>query len=126
MKNKKDVCVDLDGVLADYEEGWKGSDHIGYPIPGAVDFVKELSSFCKVIIHTSRSSIPGVLDSIKNWLDTHGFEYDSIWEGEGKPIASAYVDDRAVLCDPQDLHGLSGFSGYDVAVQECKVLCEED
>ena len=37
------IAVDLDGTLA-HEDGWKGEDHIGAPIPAMVAFVKALIS----------------------------------------------------------------------------------
>ncbi|MFZ4763586.1 MAG: hypothetical protein ACOYMN_01430 [Roseimicrobium sp.] len=39
---------------------------------------------------------------IAAWLDRHGFAYHEIYRGQGKPPASAYVDDRAVACRPQE------------------------
>lgn len=105
---KKTVCVDLDGVLAKYD-GWKGVEHIGDPIPGAVEFTKELSKIGDVVIFTTRCN-PEVnkpekahllVNRVEAWLDEHGFEYAHVYAGVGKPIAVAYVDDRAVTCEPQ-------------------------
>ena len=110
MAHRKTVCLDLDGVLARYD-GWKGIDHIGEPIPGAVEFTKELASRYEVVIYTTRckgrmfdrNERPEFLAGIvKNWLDKHGFAYHEIDIGQGKPIAAAYVDDRAVACCPQE------------------------
>lgn len=120
---KRTVCIDLDGVLADYSQGFQGVDVIGDPIPGSVEFTKALSEFASILIYTTRCServkggnlgaVPDGGDSrsaeelrstIRDWLEKHGFAYDDIWIGQGKPIASAYVDDRAVSCQPQ-LHG---------------------
>jgi len=52
---KKSVCVDLDGVLAQYD-GWKGVEHIGDPIPGAVQFTKKLQEVARVVIFTTRTN----------------------------------------------------------------------
>ncbi len=119
----KTVCLDLDGVLARYE-GWKGADHIGDPIPGAVDFTRDLASRYRVVISTSRlrrevpdagpdhasaaageapaAEAAATVGFIAAWLDRHGFAYDEIDTGAGKPLASAYVDDRGVSCQPQE------------------------
>ena len=35
----KHVCVDFDGVLAEYT-GWKGPEHLGEPMPGAKEFLQ--------------------------------------------------------------------------------------
>jgi hypothetical protein len=109
---KKTVCVDLDGVLADYSEGWQGTDHIGDPIPGAVEFTRKLAATCKIVVFTTRckadlfgrdasETVEALTSKVKAWLDRHGFAYDEIYAGQGKPIAVAYVDDRAVVCRPQ-------------------------
>jgi hypothetical protein len=48
------IGVDLDGTLAHYD-GWKGSDHIGSPIPRMVQRVKEwLAEGIEVRIFTAR------------------------------------------------------------------------
>jgi hypothetical protein len=55
----KTVCVDLDGVLAAYS-GWKGIEHIGDPLPGAVEFTHAVAEFARVLVYTSRCrSNPG-------------------------------------------------------------------
>jgi hypothetical protein len=111
MGPKKTVCVDLDGVLADYSKGWQGVDSIGDPIPGAVEFTKRLGKYAVVVIYTTRckgkmfdrDEKPEILVGfVKAWLDRHGFHYDDIDTGQGKPIAAAYCDDRAVVCRPQE------------------------
>lgn len=108
---KKTVCVDLDGVLADYSQGWQGLDHIGDPLPGAVEFTKRLSEMADVVIFTVRcnlhmhggKSISALVAPVRAWLDKYGFSYSSIYAGQGKPHAKAYVDDKAVYC------GVDGF-----------------
>jgi len=104
----KTVCVDLDGVLAQYD-GWKGVEHIGDPIPGAREFVMALCALpSKVCIHTTRTNPVANKGKdgrelrllVEDWLIKHDFPYDSIACGEGKPLAVAYIDDRAVVCRP--------------------------
>ena len=114
----KTVCVDLDGVLAQYD-GWKGHEHIGEPISGAVRFTRALGDFCHVTIHTSRSE----LHFVETWLKKHAFHFSSIWQAPGKPMAVAYVDDRAVLCRPEkDIENYD----YDRALRMCRALCDGD
>ncbi|HEX6278672.1 MAG TPA: hypothetical protein VFZ49_01535 [Pyrinomonadaceae bacterium] len=107
---RRRVCVDLDGVLAKYEK-WKGIDHFGAPIPGALEFVKKLSKFAEITIFTSRCAqdvlegshvTPGQLRvKVIEWLEKHGFPYTDVYIGQGKPRAAAFIDDRAVHCNPQ-------------------------
>lgn len=125
---KKTVCVDLDGVLARYD-GWQGLEHIGEPIRGAVEFTRQLSDHARVMIYTTRCKAdmedrPAFLSPedlagyVRAWLDRHGFTYDEIYVGQGKPIAAAYVDDRAVPCVAQEFGG-----EFEWALERCKTLC---
>lgn len=121
--SKKNVCVDVDGVIAHYD-GWKGHDHIGDPIEGAREFLLELSKEYYVIIFTTRccpviNEIPddyypelsvsdrayswriNLVNKVKEYFDKNDLYYDHIWSDNGKPKACAYIDDRAVECLPQ-------------------------
>jgi hypothetical protein len=101
MSQRKTIAVDLDATLAEYDQ-WQGVEHIGEPLEGAVEFVEALDRLGAVVIHTTRvrgdgNTPPEVAAQIvQDWLRKHGFRYTSIWVGVGKPIAAAYVDDRAV------------------------------
>lgn len=101
------VCVDLDGTLIDFSCGWKGLDHFGTPFPGAVEFTKRLVGIAHVVIYTCRCteelcgvSADVLREKVRAFLDRHGFSYHDIFVGQGKPIAHAMVDDRAVACRP--------------------------
>lgn len=106
----KVVAIDVDGVLAQHDE-WKGVDHFGDPIPGAVQFTHSLKSMgFDIIIHTLRCTEGvagierGVLlrNRVRDYLDTHGFAYDHIHIEPGKPMASVFIDDNAIRCRPQE------------------------
>jgi len=112
LRRKPRICLDLDGVLAKYE-GWKGPEHIGPPLPGALDFAWSLAQFADIVIFTSRcSQDPGdengsrpdpgkVRIKIIDWLEKYKFPYTDVYVGQGKPRAAAFIDDRAVRCSPQ-------------------------
>ena len=88
------VCVDLDGVLAKYDR-WRGPLRIGRPVPGAKRFLQDLQVMgLYVIIASARDS----LTPVRIWLMKNKMPYNELWEGRGKPVACAYVDDRAVRC----------------------------
>lgn len=107
---KLTVCIDVDGVLARYDE-WKGIEYFGDPFEEAVLFTHRLSKFVKIIIFSTRcnsevnkksgKSAEDLRNILKSWLEQHNFKFDEIYIGQGKPLASAYIDDRAVLCQPQ-------------------------
>ena len=114
MSDKKHtVCVDLDGVLAQYS-GWRGEEVIGDPVPGAVDFMARLRERYKVVVHTTRANTEAGLAATIAWLQKWGVAFDEV---EGKPIAIAYVDDRAVNARPQDVR--DGFENrtFEVALR---------
>jgi hypothetical protein len=133
-KERPRVCVDLDGVLAAYD-GWKGLDFTGAPLPGAVEFTRRLSEFADVVIYSTRGCVelhreelgeptrpasdlaPRLQQKLKYWLDKHRFHYAEIYIGQGKPMASAYIDDRAVACRPQEEAG-----DFDRAVERARQL----
>jgi len=113
-KVKPRVCVDLDGVLAEYN-GWQGIDEIGKPLPGAKQFADELNEVADIVIFSSRcSSEPDSRGSISHltpgqarihivdWLEKNKIPYADVYMGEGKPRAAALIDDRAVSCRPQE------------------------
>jgi hypothetical protein len=112
-KRKPRVCLDLDGVLAQYR-GWEGLDQIGPPIPGALDFAWSLAEMADIVIFTSRCSLDAGGEApttrlsprqlrikIIEWLEKYKFPYTDVYAGQGKPRASAFIDDRAVVCSPQ-------------------------
>lgn len=135
---KKNVLVDLDGVLALYA-GWPGIDHIGDPLPGAVQFTRDLGAFARVVVFTTRckaypAGVPGpsgapepcrddpesLAARVGAWLDKHGFHYDEVYTGQGKPFGVAIVDDRAVSCEPQMFEG-----AFYTALARVSFLCRD-
>lgn len=131
---KATVCVDLDGVLARRGGGHAGHLVIGDPVDGAREFLQQLSKKAKIIIFTARfgrlgkqsknsaagaRDIAELTDTISQWLTTHDLDYDEIWNETGKPVASAYVDDRAVACRPE----VDGLAAFEQASKAVDVLC---
>lgn len=108
---KPRVCLDLDGVLAQYDK-WRGVDHIGDPIAGALEFAKQLEKIAEITVFTSRCAqdvaegsriTPGQLRiRVIEWLEKHKFPFTDVYTGQGKPRAAAFIDDRAVACSPQN------------------------
>lgn len=94
------VAVDLDGVLAEYT-GFQGPDIIEPPTKEARRLLKQLNKKYKVIVFTARNT-----EVARDWLNEHGLlslvsgiNYCPINGRMGKPVAVAYIDDRAVKWD---------------------------
>ena len=86
------LCTDLDGCLHAYRDGWQGHSVVAdEPEPGAVAACKALAEAgWRLYVLTSRQELGVVVD----WLDRHGFPDMEVTRV--KPIAVAYVDDRAL------------------------------
>ena len=126
------VCLDLDGVLVDRTYA-RGGEQLGDPIDGAVEFTRALAEQADIVIHTARlAGRPAAASDggaqaeqrriearIRAWLDQHGFAYKQIALAVGKPIASAYVDDRGVSCRPLD----DGPRAFEEALAAVRRLC---
>lgn len=113
------VCVDLDGVLAQPISG--KLTKVGPPVDGALEFMRTLSETAEITILTARLATSGKTqrlraDAIKAWLADHKIPYDHLHMGPGKPVAQAYIDDRAVPCRPMD-DGLAAFETALAATQ---------
>lgn len=108
---KIQVCVDLDGVLAHPISG--KLTEIGPPVDGALEFMRRLSETAEITILTARLATTGKTlklraAAIRAWLEDHNIPYNDLHTGAGKPVAQAYIDDRAVPCRPID-EGLAAF-----------------
>jgi hypothetical protein len=98
------LCVDFDGVLSAYINGWQGIDVINEePVPGAMEFLINAVKVFKVNIYSSRSEKPEGIKAMRQWLCDHlteleeGFEtYMSLYFPTSKPPALVSLDDRTI------------------------------
>jgi len=87
------VVFDLDGTLSEFSETLKT---IGVPMKGSQKMMLELyRGGWKIIVHSARPVKQE--EMVRVWLKTHGFGGYVSEVKCGKPLADAYVDDRAVL-----------------------------
>lgn len=96
----KTICIDFDGVIHDYSNGYQGEDVFGSMVPNADAGTQALkSNGWTVIIFTTRKKS----DKMEQWLKDHGISYDYINENpnqpkdtSGKIMADVYLDDRGI------------------------------
>lgn len=94
-KEARVLAVDFDGTIAEYEEGQ--FPKIGKPEPGvreALDQLKKAGWY--ILIFSCRAATADQRKAMKEWLDTNSIPYDDIWKDANKPMAEAYIDDRAI------------------------------
>lgn len=93
------ISVDFDGVLHSYKTPWKAADEIpDPPVPGAIEWLSEVTKRFEVVIHTVRANMPEAKDAILAWLTWHGLPaaaFNKITVSAEKPNAWIFLDDRA-------------------------------
>ena len=108
-QKKKKVCIDFDGVLAEYH-GWEGEHHHGKPLPGVKAFLEKLRmANIDVIVLTSRESKEHILA----WFKRYGLPIPVEITNRKIP-ANAYIDDRAVYFDGNFDHLLKTLRSFKV------------
>lgn len=75
--DKKTICIDFDGVIHDYSQGWQGEDVFGNMIANADTGTSVLKQKgWTIIIFTTRKKT----DKLEKWLKDHNITYDYINE----------------------------------------------
>lgn len=69
MSLKKTICVDFDGVIHNYSQGWKTGQIYDVPVRGAIDWLLKMQVDYDIAIYSSRSKKPAQLQGMKDWLN---------------------------------------------------------
>ena len=90
------IAVDLDGVLANYDEGGNNGGKIGAPISAMIDLVKKwVADGQDVRIFTSRAGDVGKLAEVKTWLNNNGLAGLKVTNVKDSGMAYL-IDDKAI------------------------------
>jgi hypothetical protein len=98
---RRTIAVDFDATLSSYlkrrtkAEQTLFEDAYDFPLPGALEWVRQLVTVYRVVVFTCRANEPGGKEAVEAWLTRWGFPALEV-TGE-KPVAHLYVDDNA-LC----------------------------
>lgn len=96
---KVNICVDFDDTISVRAFGTV------FPAEGVIEGLTRLrANGYKIIVHSARAwekfdDRAERIDEMRKLLDEWGVPYNEIWVGAGKPVAKAYVDDRAIRFD---------------------------
>lgn len=91
---KKTLAIDFDGTIHRYSKGWYDGTCYDEPMPGAIDaLLNFMNRGYDVIIFTARPVEP-VREWMKKYWTAPMFPIPDVTNV--KPIAIAYIDDRAV------------------------------
>ena len=85
------LAVDFDGVIHEYSQGWNGGA-LGAIMPGARDALVRLNVKYRIVVFTARHDLKAVCD----WLHEQRLDHLIADVTNRKPVAVAYLDDRAV------------------------------
>lgn len=92
------LCVDFDGVIHSYENGWQGGEIYGTVTPGFWPWLAEAQQLFRVVVYCSRSADEQQLQAMKRWLREQApvampLELEF---ADTKPPAFLTIDDRAI------------------------------
>lgn len=92
MKRHIVIGVDFDHTLVNNPDIELG-ERYAKPFPGAKEAMLELhnNKGYFMLIHSCNRKA-----WVEEWLDHYNIPYDAVWDGQGKPVCDAYIDDRGV------------------------------
>lgn len=108
LKYKPIICIDFDGVIHAYRDGWKDGQIYDDVVPGFFIWASRAKEHFKLVIYSSRSKTPEGMAAMAAWLDErmerggvlreHLAMADFTFAHE-KPPAFLTIDDRAICFD---------------------------
>tara|TARA_Y100000592_G_scaffold91377_1_gene151447 strand:+ start:8432 stop:8824 length:393 start_codon:yes stop_codon:yes gene_type:complete len=100
-KDAKNLAIDFDGVVHNFDKGYHDGTCYGEPIEGSLEAIRELSKKYRIIIFTAKAKPSRPLvngktgkELVTDWLKHHNV-IDCVSEITAeKPRAFLYIDDK--------------------------------
>ena len=97
----KNIAIDFDGVVHNFNKGYHDGTCYGEPLPGSLEAIRELSKKYNIVIFTakakpSRPLVNGKTGTqlVREWLEKHNV-LDCVEDITAeKPRAWLYIDDK--------------------------------
>lgn len=102
MKGRPIICVDFDGVIHSYEDGWKDGEIYGTVTEGFYPWLTKADKWFHIVIYSSRSSTPEGIAAMAEFLARNAppdMPMPAIGFADKKPPAFLTIDDRCVRFD---------------------------
>lgn len=107
MTHKPILCIDFDGVIHRYSNGWQNGEIYDRPVAGFFDWAEKAKKEFKLVIYSSRSKTPEGIADMYGWMKKHIQEWrkdndefslrsDDFKYASEKPSAFLTIDDRAI------------------------------
>lgn len=106
--SKMTICIDFDGVIHSYENGWNGGKIYGDVVPGFFDWATEMKKHFRLVVYSSRSATEAGIMDMQHWLidqmrrrleDRESLTIKDFEFADIKPPAWLTIDDRAIRFD---------------------------
>ena len=94
------ICFDFDGVIHSYTSPFDLTNITDPPNQDVVELINKLrANNYEIVVCSSRCATEEGIQALKDYLNKHNIIVDRI--SKEKPIAFAYVDDRAICYKPK-------------------------
>ena len=97
----KNIAIDFDGVIHNFNKGFHDGTCYGEPLPGSLEALRELSKKYNIIIFTAKAKPSRPLvnnktgtELVVEWLKKYGVMQFVKEVTSEKPRAQIYVDDK--------------------------------
>jgi len=90
------LCLDFDGVIHRYSQGYKDGSIYDIPTPGAQEFILRALNTFDIVIYSARARTSEGKEEMRQWLHRHMFPTLSLPITCEKPPAFLTIDDRVI------------------------------